>query len=96
MTSGDKGVTIVVDAGGYAMSGIATLIAAPGASATTIGAAERLGPCVIAPDGLTAVYTTSGSDFLIGGPWQLQLEVSTSVGQVFTSQPAPIYIYPLL
>ncbi len=96
MTAGDKGVTIVIDAGGYAMSGTATLIAAPGAAATTLGAAERLGPCVIAPNGLTAVYTTNGSDFLIGGPWQLQIEVSTPAGQVFTSGPAPIYVYPLL
>lgn len=97
MTTGDKGVAIVIDAGGFDLSGCtATLLAAPGSDPNNLGAAQRLTPVAIAADGLTAVYTTTGADFLTGGPWQLQLEVTTSAGGVFTSQPSAVYVYPLL
>lgn len=97
MTVGDKGVAIVVDAGGFNMSGAtATLLAAPGTNPATVGTALRLTPVVIASDGLTATYTTTGADFLEGGPWQLQLEVATVAGQDLASRPGQIYVYPLL
>lgn len=97
MTSGDKGVAIVIDAGGFNMLGAtATLLAAPGSRPNAIGAAIRLTPLAIASDGLTATYTTTGMDFLEGGPWQVQLEVATSVGQVLSSAPSQIYVNPLL
>lgn len=97
MTAADKGTAIVVDAGGYILTGgTATLLAAPGQNPNTIGAGIRLSPMVISSDGLTAVYTTTGTDFLEGGPWMLQLNLSTAAGEVFSSAPAPIYVNPLL
>ncbi len=95
MTVGDKGTAIVIDAGGFVLTGsTATLIAAPGSIDT--GGALRLTPLAISADGLTAAYTTTGTDFLQGGSWQFQLEVQTAANQVFSSAPAPVYIYPLL
>lgn len=97
MTVGDKGVVIVVDAGGYDMTGAtATLLAAPGENPDAIGTGIRLAPMTIAPDGLTASYPTTGVDLQESGPWQIQLEVQTAAGQVFTSAPGSIYVNPLL
>lgn len=97
MTEGDKGVTIVIDAGGFIMDGAdCTLLAAPGTNANDLGIALRLRPVSVAADGLTASYTTTGKDFLRSGPWQVQLEVATQADQVLTSRPGPIYVYPLL
>lgn len=97
MTQGDKGVVIVIDAGGFDMTGsTATLLAAPGDNPNAIGAGIRLTPLTIASDGLTAAYTTTGTDLQESGPWQVQLEVATGAGQVFTSAPGSIFVNPLL
>lgn len=97
MTVGDKGVVIVADAGGYDMAGsTATLLAAPGADPNAIGAGIRLTPTTIAGDGLTAAYETTGIDMQESGPWQIQLEVQTAAGKVYTSAPVSIYVNPLL
>lgn len=95
MTVGDVGIAIVLGSGGYVMTGgTAVLIAAPGR--VYPGPPIRLTPLVIAADGLTAVYTTTGKDFLIGGWWQFQLEVTSGSGQVYTSSPSLVYISPQL
>lgn len=97
LTVGDVGIALVIDAGGFNLSGCTcTLLAAPGSTPNTLGAPTRLSPVPIAADGFHAVYTTTGEDFLTGGPWQLQLEVVTPAGDVFTSPPGSIYINPLL
>lgn len=97
LTAGDVGITIVIDAGGYDLTGATcTLLAAPGSTPSCLGAAERLTPLTITDDGFYATYMTTGADFTTGGPWQLQLEVATSSGDVFTSPPAAFYVNPLL
>ena len=91
MTAGDVGVAMVLSSGGFNMTGgSAVLIAAPGR--VYPGPPLRLTPLVISSDGLFATYTTTGTDFLVGGWWQVQLEVTTASGQVQTSPPTLIYL----
>ena len=103
MTAGDKGVQIIVNAGGYDLTGsTCALLVAPnpaGAAFPTVpppGVAVTLTPMTVAPNGLTATYTTTGTDFPSGGEWSAQLEVTTSGGESFTSPPGSFYIYPRL
>ena len=97
MTVGDIGVAIVVDSGGFNMTGsTAKLLAAPGSEPNPVGGAIPLAPLTIAPNGLTGTYMTTGKDFQEGGPWQLQLQVATPDGQIFTSPWGAIYVNPLL
>lgn len=94
MTAGDEGVVFTLSAGGYDLTGATcTFIAAPvqqGAQAL------RLTPCVVQPDGMTAEYISTGTDFTVGGPWTGQLEVVPGVGAKFTSPQAGFYVNPHL
>lgn len=96
MTAGDEGVVLRIDAAGYVMTGaVCTLIAAPKSPAR--GSTIRLTPLVVSDDGLTAEYTTTGTDFTIGGEWSLQLEVlPSSSSDKFTSPEVPFWIFPHL
>lgn len=97
MTVGDKGVVFSIDMGGFnAKGGTAVLLAAPGEEPNALGNALRLSPVTILDDGLTAVYETSGLDLQVSGPWQVQIEVTTADGHIFTSAPGQIYVNPLL
>lgn len=97
MTAGDKGAYIVVDAGGYNMTGCtAQLLAGPGLITNQLGPSITLSPMTIAGNGLTATYETTGTDFLQGGPWWFQLEVTTADGRVFASPLGQEYINPRL
>lgn len=97
MTVGDKGVVISVDMGGFNATGCtAVLLAAPGASPDVLGQAARFTPVTILDGGLTAVYETNGTDFLASGPWQVEVEVTTADGRVFTSAPGSIFVNPLI
>lgn len=94
MTAGDIGVQIVISAGGFNMTGATlSLLAAPGKTMPT--SPITLTGLTIAPDGLTATYTTSGTDFTTGGSWQLQLRVVDGTA-LFTSQIGTIFVSPLL
>ena len=94
MTANDRGTVIVIDAGGYNLTGsTCTLLAAPGRF-NTMGNALTLTPVVVSASGLLGMYTQTGNDFTEGGPWQLQLEVLTSDGKIFKSPPRRIYVYP--
>lgn len=96
MTAGDKGVQIVCNAGGYSMMGAtASLLAAPGKPGKT-GQPLTLGPLAVSQDGLSATYVTTGTDFLQGGPWQLQLVVQPLGGQAYTSPRVELWLNPLL
>lgn len=97
MTAGDVGVALVIDAGGFNLTGsTCTLIAAPGnqlrPNPYPPASAITLGPCVNQPTGLTTVYTSTGKDFLTGGPWTFWLKVVTAGGQTFISAPAVRYV----
>ena len=96
MTAGSKGIAIVIDAGGYNMTGATcSLIAAPGdwlqADVSPPSNAIVLTPVTVQPWGLTAVYTTTGTDFLTGGPWSFWLRVVTA-GLTEISPPSVRYI----
>lgn len=94
MTVGDIGCVIVIDAGGYSLTGsTCALLAAPG-KANETGPGLTLTPVVVAANGLTASYVQTGKDFNEGGPWQLQLQALTLSGQTLTSPPAQIYVFP--
>jgi hypothetical protein len=96
MTAGARGVSIVIDAGGWNMTGATcSLIAAPGdwlqADVSPPANAIVLTPVTVQPWGLTAVYTTTGMDFLTGGPWTFWLKVVTdSLTEI--SPPAVRYV----
>jgi hypothetical protein len=93
VTAGDIGVTFTLSAGGYNMTGaVVTFIAAPVQPGAT---PLRLTPCVVQPGGLTAVYTSTGADFTVGGPWNGQLEVVVG-GAKFTSPQDGFYVNPHL
>ena len=97
LTVGDVGIALVIDAGGFNLSGCHVHAArCAGKHAEHARRADAPFAVPIAADGFHAVYTTTGEDFLTGGPWQLQLEVVTPAGDVFTSPPGSIYINPLL
>ena len=92
MTAGDIGATIICNAGGFSMlGGTATLIGTPNPPGEPI----TLGPTTISEDGLLATYTSTGADITAGGPWEFRLRVVTNTGEVFTSAPARVYIFPL-
>lgn len=87
---------IVIDAGGYNMTGsTVSLLAAPGRY-NTMGNALALSPVTVAEGGLLGLYEQTGNDFLEGGPWLLQLRIMTTDGQVLTSPPRKIYVFPRL
>jgi hypothetical protein len=94
MCAGDKDVAIVMNSMGFDMTGYtATLFAAPGE--IVLGNALTLTPVTISDNGLTATYTTTGTDFEQAGPWQLQLQVALG-DALYTSPPTPLYIFPKL
>ena len=95
MTTGDRGVTLIINAGGYDMTeNTVNLLAAPGR--LILGNGVTLGPLTVAANGLTATYETTGTDFIQGGPWELQLVVEPPDGNLFTSAPGSIYVFPRL
>lgn len=96
LTAGDVGIAIVIDAGGYDLGGsTCTLIACPGSDPNTVGSGLRLTPVVVVDGGFYAVYTTTGADFTVPGPWLVQLE--SQLGPVTaTSAPATIFVNPKL
>jgi hypothetical protein len=95
VTAGDVGVAIVCNAGGFNLTGATcALLAAPGRLAQ--GEPIRFSPMTVSDNGSIATYTTTGTDFTAPGPWQFQLEVATNTGQVFTSPPVAVYIFPIL
>jgi len=92
VTAGDRGTAIICNAGGFDMtSATATLIGTPNPPGEPI----TLGPTTISEDGLLATYTSTGADITAGGPWEFRLRVVTNTGEVFTSAPARVYIFPL-
>lgn len=94
MTLGDKGLAIIINAGGFNMTGAtAKLLAAPGSNPNVIGNGLVLTPLSISVDGLTATYMTTGTDFAESGPWQVQLQITLG-GTVLTSAPAEIFVNP--
>lgn len=96
LTAGDRGAVIVIDAGGYNLTGsTCTLLAAPGRF-NTMGNSVPLTPVIVTAGGLTATYTQTGNDFTEGGPWMLQLQIITPDGSLFKSPPRPIYVFPRL
>ena len=96
MTAGDIGTTIICNAGGYDLTGAtATIIATPGPF-NAPGEPLTLSPTTISEDGQNAIYTTTATGTLTaGGPWEFRLRVVTNTGEVFTSAPARVYIFPL-
>lgn len=97
MTAGDKGVAIVINAGGFVLTGsTCSLIAAPGnltrPNPYPPASAIELTGVNVQPSGLSAVYLTTGQDFLTGGPWTFWLKVVTTGGQTFMSAPAVRYV----
>jgi hypothetical protein len=109
VTAGDIGVAIVCGSGGYNMTGLTTvtLRAAPGKPGKT-GKALILTPVSISNGGVIGgttypivtggygIYVTTGTDFLQGGAWQLQLQVPTLQAQKYTAPQTEIYVFPLL
>lgn len=94
MTAGDKGVVLVVSAGGYDLTGATcTLLAQPKSPADGVGI--RLTPMVVADDGLTAAYTTIGTDFTVGGDWEVAIEAvpEAAPSDLFTGEPDNFYIF---
>lgn len=93
MTAGDTGVELAVSAGGYDLTGATcTLLAAP--QSPQVGTGIRLTPCVVSDDGLSATYTTTGSDFTISGDWVVALEAVPAAGGLFTGDPDNFYVFP--
>jgi len=96
MTAGDAGVQIVVNAGGYNLTGsTCRLFIAPGYSDSAT-AAVPVSPMTVSSDGSTATYTTTGTDFTVGGEWSLQLEVRNGQAKPYTSAAGTIFVYPHL
>lgn len=97
MTAGDKGVAIVVSAGGEDLTGkTCTLLAGPGYPFQN-SPAVVLSPMTVSVGGLSAVYMTTPTDFPSGGNWNLRLVVANAPSaptQVFTSPPGVLYVYP--
>lgn len=97
-SAGAKGVAIVIEAGGFVLTGsTCILLAAPGnqtAPESNLTQAEEFTPLTVTADGFSAVYTTSGSDFLAAGIWTLWLQVTTPSGQIITSAPGLVYVFP--
>lgn len=95
MTAGDVGVQIVCNAGGYNLTGATcTLLAAPGPPERP-GTAETFGPMTVSGDGSTATYTTTGTDFVSGGNWNLQLRVVVG-NNTFTSPAGTLFVNSLV
>lgn len=99
--AGDRGVAIVVEFGGLSASGgTVTLYALPaippGRQRAAYGTAQPIGPVVVAANGLTGTYTTTGFDFPSGGNWLFQARVFKPSEQAFMSGPRQFYIYPHL
>jgi hypothetical protein len=95
VTAGDKGVTIAVDVSelGYVIpdGATCTLLAAPGYPFDGSVAAV-LQPVTAAQNGLSAAYRTTGTDFPSGGNWNVQLQVTQSDSDVFTSPAGEFFI----
>jgi hypothetical protein len=90
------GRAIVMDAGGYDMTGCtATLIAVPGPFDAQ-GEKLRLTPVGILNNGLTGVYREMNEEFAIGGEWSLQLELLLPTGLIYTSPPGQVFFPPIL
>jgi hypothetical protein len=95
MTSGDVGISIVVNAGGYVLTGATcTLLAAPGPPAAA-SQVQTFGPMTVSEDGLSATYVTTGRDFASGGMWSVHLQgVNGAVD--FTSPAGQLFVSPRL
>jgi hypothetical protein len=95
MTSGDVGPILLIDAGGYSLTGsTCTLLAAPGRWKKLLGRGTTFSPVVVSEDGLSGAYTQNGNDFTTSGLWTVELQVQTQDGQTITSPPGYLYIFP--
>jgi hypothetical protein len=101
MTSGDRGVVIVVTLSTadfpYTVPAGSTgvAIAAPGTLAS-YGTEEQIGPVTFSPDGSTAFYVTQGNglDYQSGGNWITKVQITQPSGQQYTSPPGQFYVFP--
>ncbi len=93
MTSGDIGTIILVSSGGFVMTGgVATLLVQ---LQTTPAPTHTSYTMTIQPGGLTATYSTVGTEFPIGGVYNLALQVVIG-GTKFTSQMVTQHVNPLI
>jgi hypothetical protein len=94
LTAGQKGVTIVIDTGGYSIPDGATLFLILQPGNLSAGAPIVLTGLSVPDNGLFPTYTTTGTDFTASGPGTLWLQVQPLGGQRFTSPPGQVYVYP--
>lgn len=70
-----KGIQIVVSSGGYNMSGLTAKLLMQPQLSTGPGTTVSL-PLVVASDGMSASYVTTGSEFTVAAFYTAQLKVT--------------------
>lgn len=92
MTAGDADVLITVTSGGFIMTGGTVSLVVKKPNSAEASASYGMS---VQPGGLSATYTTTGTEFPVGGIYQVQLQY-LNAGAKYASKVQTIVVVPQL